>query len=78
MESIMQIFRTPVKQSDLVLYPGEPEIHLRVAHREFCSECGDEVVMQIMKNTGICSEICRKHRDGEVTTLEWSEKKVGF
>lgn len=71
MESIRKIFTTPLRQNDLALWPGAPVV-------EKCSECGDPVTMQIMKNTGICSEICRKHRDGEISTLEWSKKKVGF
>lgn len=32
---------------------------------ETCSECGNEVTIQIMKGTGLCGENCRKTRDGE-------------
>jgi hypothetical protein len=29
-----------------------------------CSVCGAAVKVQINKSTGVCSEICRKRRDG--------------
>lgn len=32
---------------------------------ENCSECGNEIKTQIRKNSGVCSENCRKQRDGE-------------
>lgn len=33
--------------------------------KDKCSECGAEILVQIMKNSGVCSENCRKVRDGE-------------
>lgn len=32
---------------------------------EKCMECGKDVTIQIMKNTGLCSENCRKAFTGE-------------
>lgn len=33
--------------------------------QETCIICGNEIKTQIMKNTGVCGENCRKLRDGE-------------
>lgn len=44
------------KQSDYTLFPMAAET---------CSECGKEVKVQIFKNTGVCSENCRKDRDND-------------
>lgn len=32
---------------------------------EMCKNCRQPVLIQIMKNTGLCSENCRKEWDGE-------------
>lgn len=32
-----------------------------------CSQCGKTIKVQIMQNTGVCGENCRKKRDGEGT-----------
>ncbi len=33
--------------------------------RNICSECGNPIKVQIMKDAGVCSEGCRKKRDGD-------------
>lgn len=32
---------------------------------ELCTICNNKVEVQIMKNTGVCGEKCRKLRDGD-------------
>lgn len=32
---------------------------------ETCEICDKKIEVQIMKNTGVCSELCRKARDDE-------------
>ena len=34
---------------------------------ENCTVCGKKIEVQIMKNSGVCGEICRKKRDGEIS-----------
>lgn len=36
-----------------------------MSEEEICIQCAKPVKVQIMKGTGICSELCRKERDGE-------------
>lgn len=35
------------------------------ASRTECSECGRSIAVMAFKGTGVCSEDCRKKRDGE-------------
>lgn len=37
---------------------------------ETCAICGNKIEIQIMKNSGVCSELCRKVRDGELSRAE--------
>ena len=68
MKSIQKIFTTPLRQSDLVLWPGLPM-------DELCTECHEPVAIQIMKGTGLCSELCRKLHVGEITPDQWDERR---
>lgn len=33
-------------------------------HRK-CTECGNKILIQIFKGTGVCCENCRKNRDND-------------
>ena len=37
-----------------------------------CQVCGAEIRMTIMKGSGVCSENCRKIRDGEITPFSYT------
>lgn len=69
----------PLRREDFILWPGEPmpepEMTIRVIPGHFCSECHDEIKMQIFRGTGVCSELCRKLHDGEITHDEWDERR---
>lgn len=58
-----------------MLWPGEPKMTIRVIPGYFCTECRDEIQMQIFRGTGVCSELCRKLHDGEITPDEWDERR---
>lgn len=36
-----------------------------IVNTEVCSECGKKIKVQIFKNSGVCSELCRKDRDND-------------
>ena len=36
---------------------------------ENCTVCDSKITIQIMKNSGVCSENCRKIRDGDPTIV---------
>lgn len=36
-----------------------------VLNNEFCSECNKKIDVMCFRGTGVCSELCRKARDGE-------------
>lgn len=42
---------------------GEPYIN---SHGTHCVACGAEIRVMCFQMTGVCSEICRKVRDGEI------------
>lgn len=35
-----------------------------------CGECGGKIHVMAFRNTGVCCELCRKSRDGEITRKE--------
>lgn len=48
-----------------------------MADKETCEVCGTEVRMQIMKNTRLCSELCRKFSDGQIDREELELQRKG-
>lgn len=44
-------------------YRGDPYIN---SHGTHCVVCGTEIKVMCFQTTGVCSEICRKVRDGEI------------
>lgn len=38
---------------------------LKAMSKEYCSQCPKEILIQIFKGTGVCSEKCRKIRDND-------------
>lgn len=38
--------------------------------KQACSQCKRPIDMQIFKGTGVCCELCRKIRDGDITAEE--------
>lgn len=41
---------------------------------EICEVCGREVKVSIFKNTGVCCELCRKLRAGEITREKYDKE----
>jgi hypothetical protein len=47
---------------------------------ETCTQCGNDIRVQIMRGTGVCSDDCRKERDGDTphpTTMP-PHQKMGY
>lgn len=40
----------------------------KMIQSDICIICLKPITIQIMKNTGVCSEFCRKERDGDAGT----------
>ena len=41
---------------------------------EICEVCGREIKVSIFKNTGVCCELCRKLRAGEITRDKYDKE----
>lgn len=46
------------------------------SHGDNCIKCGNSIKVQCFKDTGVCSEICRKLRDGEISEEAWAAVKA--
>lgn len=50
---------------DPSLLPDNPAIKFPDLPNTHCCICGEEIVVQIYKNTGVCCELHRKDRDND-------------
>lgn len=42
---------------------------------EFCKVCGNRIIVMAFSKTGVCCELCRKVRDGEMTPEQAATEK---
>jgi len=38
---------------------------------QVCGACGNEIKVMAYRNTGVCCELCRKLRAGEINQSDW-------
>lgn len=67
--SPQQLFGAPV-ENDIQLFDVEP-----VSGKTHCVVDDNEIKVMSFRGTGVCSELCRKRRDNELTAEQYAKEK---